>query len=98
MRNNSGNLIDKAKTANTKIMTCTPTMPTPQVRKSAAPFGGIQLVLCGDFLQLPPVGVGKRGKKFAFETEAWEACGLADESKIMCLHTPPLPNPYSRPY
>ena len=31
------------------------------VRKSKKPFGGIQLVLCGDFLQLPPVA--KDGKK-----------------------------------
>ena len=31
------------------------------VRRSKKPFGGIQLVLCGDFLQLPPVS--KEGKK-----------------------------------
>ncbi|GAM21820.1 hypothetical protein SAMD00019534_049950 [Acytostelium subglobosum LB1] len=33
------------------------------------PFGGIQLVLCGDFFQLPPV-VGS----YAFECEAWKRC------------------------
>ena len=27
------------------------------VLESEAPFGGLQLVLCGDFLQLPPVSV-----------------------------------------
>ena len=27
---------------------------------SELPFGGIQLVLCGDFLQLPPVGIDER--------------------------------------
>ena len=36
------------------------------VRKSSKPFGGIQLVLCGDFLQLPPVS--KDGnKKYCFQ-------------------------------
>lgn len=25
------------------------------IREDSRPFGGIQLVICGDFLQLPPV-------------------------------------------
>lgn len=33
------------------------------------PFGGIQLVLSGDFFQLPPVSLNRCG--FAFETPAW---------------------------
>ncbi|XP_066930570.1 ATP-dependent DNA helicase PIF1-like [Clytia hemisphaerica] len=40
------------------------------VRQNYAPFGGIQLVLCGDFLQLPPV----KCDRFAFETDAWKNC------------------------
>jgi ATP-dependent DNA helicase PIF1 len=37
------------------------------------PFGGIQLLLVGDFLQLPPVG--KNGAvKFAFEAKSWDKC------------------------
>jgi ATP-dependent DNA helicase PIF1 len=40
-----------------------------QVRGKAAAFGGLQLILVGDFLQLPPVSRGKR--VFCFESEAW---------------------------
>lgn len=41
------------------------------VRKNDNPFGGVQLVACGDFLQLLPVGVGSYGKDFAFMAQAW---------------------------
>lgn len=45
------------------------------VRKNDKPFGGIQLILCGDFLQLPPVvDKGKSGKRFCFQTSCWEKC------------------------
>ncbi|AIN95793.1 DNA repair and recombination helicase protein PIF7, putative [Leishmania panamensis] len=37
------------------------------------PFGGIQLILSGDFLQLPPVSRERRDSspQFCFETESW---------------------------
>ena len=39
-----------------------------QLRKSNLPFGGIQLILCGDFLQLPPVCKMKAtDTKFCFQ-------------------------------
>lgn len=40
------------------------------VHKSAAPFGGIQIVMVGDFFQLPPVTRGGE-TRFAFESAAW---------------------------
>ena len=42
----------------------------------AVPFGGVQLVCCGDFFQLPPVGLGQYGRGFAFESPTWRAAGL----------------------
>ena len=36
------------------------------VRRSAKPFGDLQVVACGDFYQLPPVEGG-----FCFKTDAW---------------------------
>ncbi|CAG4956674.1 unnamed protein product [Parnassius apollo] len=45
------------------------------VRKNDKPFGGIQLILCGDFLQLPPVvEKSKNGKKFCFQSPCWDKC------------------------
>ncbi|KAI5755217.1 hypothetical protein M8J77_015084 [Diaphorina citri] len=41
------------------------------------PFGGLKLIFCGDFLQLPPVVTGKSSsKKFCFQSEAWARCNL----------------------
>lgn len=40
---------------------------------SHASFGGIRLVLSGDFFQLPPVGLGNFGSQFAFASRAWAA-------------------------
>lgn len=36
------------------------------IRKSTLPFGGIQLLFCGDFYQLPPIEPG-----FCFESTIW---------------------------
>jgi len=45
------------------------------IRRINRPFGGIQVVMSGDFLQLPPIG--ERGvdvSRFAFEARCWRSC------------------------
>ncbi|XP_077259188.1 pif1 DNA helicase [Temnothorax americanus] len=44
------------------------------VRRTERPFGGIQLILCGDFFQLPPVSRTDDKAKFCFQSEAWQKC------------------------
>ena len=44
------------------------------VRDSTEPFGGIQLVLVGDFLQLPPVSTGPVKEPRVFEAKSWNSC------------------------
>ncbi|MFA6393618.1 MAG: PIF1 family DEAD/DEAH box helicase [Patescibacteria group bacterium] len=39
------------------------------IKNPFLPFGGIQIVLSGDFFQLPPV---EKGAKFAYESLAWK--------------------------
>ena len=41
------------------------------VRKNGRPFGGIQLVVTGDFFQLPPVPENYKAAKFSFEAATW---------------------------
>ncbi|TGJ88380.1 hypothetical protein E0Z10_g274 [Xylaria hypoxylon] len=43
-----------------------------EIRKNGRAFGGIQLIITGDFFQLPPVpDGGKKEAKFAFDAGTW---------------------------
>lgn len=44
------------------------------IRRSDKPFGGIQLILCGDFFQLPPVKKNDEKMLFCFQSKAWNNC------------------------
>lgn len=57
-----------------------------EVRRSEQPFGGMQVVLVGDFFQLPPIGKVGRPSTFAFESRAWAAlnpliCYLSEQHR-----------------
>ncbi len=52
-------------------------------KRNNLPFGGLQVILCGDFFQLPPVQ--RRGEEpahFVYRSEAWKNMNL----KICYLH------------
>jgi ATP-dependent DNA helicase PIF1 len=67
------------------------------LRKDQRPFGGIQLVITGDFFQLPPVTERGVDSKFAFEAESWNKA-IPNTIKLTSVFrqkdqgTPPFPH------
>ncbi|MBA3732898.1 AAA family ATPase [Patescibacteria group bacterium] len=60
-----------------------------QMKHNERPFGGMQIILCGDFFQLPPVTRGIRESaesEFAYKAESWLAskftiCHLSEQHR-----------------
>ncbi|MFA5187955.1 MAG: PIF1 family DEAD/DEAH box helicase [Patescibacteria group bacterium] len=46
------------------------------LRDNDIPFGGMQVILCGDFFQLPPVSKGNDLGKFITESDIWSEMDL----------------------
>ncbi|MBP6858268.1 MAG: AAA family ATPase [Candidatus Pacebacteria bacterium] len=48
------------------------------IKKIDTPFGGIQIVLCGDFFQLPPVSrLGEPAAHFIYKSDSWKQGNFA---------------------
>lgn len=45
-------------------------------KRSTKPFGGMQIVMCGDFFQLPPVTRGDEDGSFAYKSDIWYKANL----------------------
>jgi hypothetical protein len=56
-----------------------------EIRQPEEPFGGLRVVLCGGFAQLPPVGAEGGTARFCFESAAWRLGGFSE--KTLCLKT-----------
>lgn len=47
------------------------------MKSSDKPFGGVQVILCGDFFQLPPIArFGEPEAQFVYASEAWKEAGF----------------------
>lgn len=69
------------------------------IRRNEKPFGGIQLILCGDFFQLPPVvkqdkfsrgafsqdSGSSNAMRFCFQTKAWNEC-IQNSYELTVVH------------
>ena len=64
-------IIDEVSMVSSKLLDLTDII-CKHIRGSSAPFGGIRVILVGDFFQLPPV----KGE-FAFKSNVWEAADFA---------------------
>lgn len=47
------------------------------IRENDEPFGGIQVILCGDFFQLPPVAKGDETSNFVVHSHVWKQMDIA---------------------
>lgn len=45
-------------------------------KNSILPFGGMQVIFCGDFFQLPPVNGGNEKNEYAFKANVWSEAYL----------------------
>src|SRR3989338_5112669 len=47
-----------------------------EAQRNQNPFGGVQMVFCGDFFQLPPVADDRNNPPYAFKSKIWNSMDL----------------------
>lgn len=69
--------IDETSMVSAKLLTTLEEV-CRRVRRNGKPFGGIQTLMIGDFLQLPPVvrGDDEQHGRFAFNSPVWHKAGV----------------------
>lgn len=68
-------IIDEVSMLEAQILDCI-NIICKYVRDDQRPFGGLQIVLVGDFFQLPPVSNRGQEIKFAFLADSWQEANL----------------------
>jgi ATP-dependent exoDNAse (exonuclease V) alpha subunit len=61
------------------------------IRNNGKPFGGIQVIFVGDFLQLPPVFERFEREVFAFESQAWK------DARVSTVHLTEIVRQHDEP-
>ena len=62
------------------------------IRNNDRPFGGIQVVFVGDFMQLPPVFKHFEQELFAFDSQAWR------DAKVKTIHLTEIVRQHDEPH
>jgi ATP-dependent DNA helicase PIF1 len=62
------------------------------IRNNDRPFGGIQVVFVGDFMQLPPVFKHFEQEMFAFDSQAW------GDAKVKTIHLTEIVRQHDEPH
>jgi hypothetical protein len=62
------------------------------IRDKDQPFGGIQVVFVGDFMQLPPVFKNFEREEFAFDSQAWKT------AKVKTIHLTEIVRQHDEPH
>lgn len=62
------------------------------IKEDERPFGGIQVIFVGDFMQLPPVFGKMEDEQFAFDSDAWKS------AKIRVIHLTEIVRQHDEPH
>jgi len=68
-------IIDEVSMVSPEVFTAIDKILQAFKRDSSA-FGGVQVILSGDFFQLPPISKGYKEKRFAWQSPSWKELGL----------------------